>query len=170
MVKSLIAAASLVAASQPFSLDWQRPDCSAYDSHSECENALNNAYRRGMQQEFKDKGLSFWYYERPDYSEDEQAEQAFEDKIEGALYFSFTVEKDGSVSDVAVKAKSSDEVMAYAGPIMASINNWQFVPSDQSWPDLEWRYAFYFEPEECEEGAEEDTEEGSCEADSGSDR
>ena len=159
MVKSLIAAASLLAASQAFSLDWQRPDCSAFDNFSECRNAEKNGYRQQKQQEFREKGLSFWYYERPDFSENETIEKAFEDKVEGALFFSFTVDRDGSVSSVALKEKTSEEVAVYAAPILAAIKNWQFVPAEQSWPDLEWRYQFYFEPEKCEKtGADEDSE------------
>ena len=170
MVKSLIAAASLLAASQAFSLDWQRPDCSNFDSFSECRNAERNDYRRLKQQELRDKGLSFWYYERPDFSDNENIEKALEKKVEGALFFSFNVERDGSVSSVALRDKSSEEVAVYAEPILAAMKNWQFVPSEKSWSNQEWRYQFFFDPEECEEGAEEDTEKESCEADSGSDR
>ena len=165
MVKSLIAAASLFAASQAFSLDWQRPDCSAFDSFSECRNAEANDYRRQKQQELRDKGLSFWYFERPDFSDNERIEKALEDKVEGVMYVSFTVERDGSVSGVALSKKSSEEVAVYAEPILAAIKNWQFVPSEKSWPDQEWRYQFFFEPEECEEDAQEE----SCEADSATD-
>ena len=150
MVKSMIAAASLLVASQAFSLDWQRPDCSSFDTFSECRNAEKNDYRQKKQQEFREKGLSFWYYERPDLSDNEKIEQALEDKVEGALYFSFTVERDGSVSDVLLKDKTSDEVEVFAPPILAAIKNWQFVPSGKSWPGQEWRYQFFFDAEKCD--------------------
>ncbi|MBB5211573.1 energy transducer TonB [Microbulbifer hydrolyticus] len=161
MVKLLVAAASLIAASQAFSLDWQRPDCSAFESFSECRNAESNAYRRQKQQELRDKGLSFWYFERPDFSDNEKVEEALENKVEGVLFVSFTVASDGSVSEVAVKEKSSEDVAVYAAPILAAMKNWQFVPSETSWPNQEWRYQFFFEPEECEA----DSQDGDCEAD-----
>ncbi|WP_066960231.1 energy transducer TonB [Microbulbifer sp. Q7] len=162
MVKTLIAAASLLAVSQAFSLDWQRPDCSAFDSFRECRNAERNDYRRQKQQELRDKGLSFWYFERPDFSDNQVVEKALEDKVEGVLFFSFTVERDGSVSAVALRDQSSEEVQVYAAPILAAMKNWQFVPSETSWPDQEWRYQFFFESENCEEGSRE----SDCDADS----
>ncbi|WGL15561.1 hypothetical protein PVT68_12350 [Microbulbifer bruguierae] len=158
MVKPMIAAASLLLASQAFSLDWQRPDCSAYKDFGECRNAEKNDYRRKKQEEFREKGLSFWYYERPDFSDNKKIEQALEDKVEGALYFSFTVERDGSVSAVSLKTKTSDEVEVYAAPILAAIKNWQFVPSKEAWPNQEWRYQFFFTQDDCAEAAEEDSE------------
>ena len=164
MVKSLIAAASLVAASQAFSLDWQRPDCSAFDSFSECRNAEANDYRRQKQQELRDKGLSFWYFERPDFSDNEDIEKALEEKVEGVLYVAFSVARDGSVSEVTVRDQSSEAVSVYAAPILAAMKNWQFVPSEKSWPDQEWRYQFFFEPEECDE----DSQAEDCNADSDS--
>ncbi|WP_346838084.1 hypothetical protein [Microbulbifer sp. SAOS-129_SWC] len=167
MVKSMIAAVSLLVASQAFSLDWQRPDCSGFDRFSECRNAEKNAYREKKQKEFREKGLSFWYYERPDLSENEAIEQALEDKVEGALYFSFTVERDGSVSEVHLKDKTSQAVEVFAPPILAAIQNWQFVPSEKSWPEQEWRYQFYFEADKCE-GDVKDKAKGSsaaCEGD-----
>ena len=154
MVKSLIAAASLFAASQAFSLDWQRPDCSAFDSFSECRNAEANDYRRQKQQELRDKGLSFWYFERPDFSDNEDVEKALEEKVEGVLYVAFSVARDGSVSEVTVRDQSSEAVSVYAAPILAAMKNWQFVPSEKSWPDQEWRYQFFFEPEECDEDSQ----------------
>ena len=154
MVKPMIAAASLLLASQAFSLDWQRPDCSAYKDFGECRNAEKNDYRRKKQEEFREKGISFWYYERPDFSDNEKLEKAIEDKIEGALYFSFTVESDGSVSNVALKENSSEPAKVYAEPILAAMKNWQFVPTEKSWPDQEWRYQFFFKPDDCEEDAE----------------
>jgi len=154
VVKSLIAAASLFAASQAFSLDWQRPDCSAFDSFSECRNAEANDYRRQKQQELRDKGLSFWYFERPDFSDNEDVEKALEEKVEGVLYVAFSVARDGSVSEVTVRDQSSEAVSVYAAPILAAMKNWQFVPSEKSWPDQEWRYQFFFEPEECDEDSQ----------------
>ena len=151
MAKSLIAAISLLAASQAFSLDWQRPDCSSFERESECLNALKNEYRQTKQQEFRNEGISFWYYERPDYSDNEKIEQALEDKVEGALLVSFTVERDGSVSTVALKDQSSDEVQVYAQPLLAAVQNWQFVPTDTARPGQEWLFQFVFPQEECEE-------------------
>ncbi|WP_160152043.1 energy transducer TonB [Microbulbifer sp. ALW1] len=150
MVKRVLIVASMLFASQAFSLDWQRPDCSAYESFSECRNAEKNAYRQSKQQEFREKGLSFWYYERPDFSENEAVEKALEDKVEGALFFSFDVEKNGSVSGLTLKHKTSEEVAVYAAPLLAAIKNWQFVPAETSWKGLEWRYQFYFEPKACD--------------------
>lgn len=164
MVKSMIAVTSLLLASQAFSLDWQRPDCTAFESFSECRNAERNTYRRQKQQELREKGLSFWYFERPDFSDNEKVEAALENKIEGVLYVSFTVRRDGSVSDVAVREQNSEDVTVYAEPILAAMKNWQFVPSETSWPNQEWRYQFFFEPEECEEDSQgEDCEAGPIE-------
>ena len=151
MAKSLIAAISLLAVSQAFSLDWQRPDCSSFERESECLNALKNEYRQAKQQEFRNEGISFWYYERPDYSDNEKIEQALEDKVEGALLVSFTVERDGSVSTVALKDQSSDVVQVYAQPILAAVQNWQFVPTDTARPGQEWLFQFIFPEDECEE-------------------
>lgn len=154
MVKAAIAMVALFAAGQAYSQDWQRPDCAGFDSFSECRNAERNNYRRQKQQEFREKGLSFWYYERPDFSGNEKVEKAIEDKVEGALYFSFTVERDGSVSGVTLKENSSASAHVYAEPILAAIKNWQFVPADKTWPDQEWRYQFFFEEEKCEEDSD----------------
>ncbi|MFV8780842.1 energy transducer TonB [Microbulbifer sp. SA54] len=156
MVKQLFAAVSLLVASQAFSLDWQRPDCSGFDSFSECRNAERNGYRQQKQQEFREKGLSFWYYERPDFSDNKKIEKALKDKVEGALFFSFNVERDGSVSSVVLKEKTNEEVQVFAAPILAAMKNWQFVPSEQSWPNQEWRFQFYYEAEQCEEGKDDE--------------
>ncbi|WP_299594173.1 hypothetical protein [uncultured Microbulbifer sp.] len=155
--------ATLLLASNALAEDWQRPDCSTFEEFSACRNAERNDYRRQKQQEFRANGLSFWYYERPDFSENKVVEKALKDKVEGALFFSFSVERDGSVSAVELSKKSSEEVAVYAGPILAAMKNWQFVPSEKSWANQEWRYQFFFEPEQCNE----DTQEESCE--SGSD-
>ncbi|WOX04158.1 energy transducer TonB [Microbulbifer pacificus] len=157
MVKSVFTAITLLASSQAFCLDWERPDCSKYADFGECRNAESNNYRLQKQQEFREKGLSFWYYERPDYSDNKKVEQALEDKVEGALFFSFTVKRDGSVADVALKSKTSDEVAVFAEPILAAIKNWQFVPSEKDWQDQEWRYQFFFKQEDCDAEAS-DTE------------
>ncbi|WP_323846314.1 hypothetical protein [Microbulbifer magnicolonia] len=154
MVKSLLIVLSLAAAGQASALDWQRPDCAAYQRESECFNAMQNDYRQAKQNEFRDEGLSFWYYERPDFSVNEAAQKALDDKLEGALLVSFTVERDGSVSNVVLKDKSSDEVTVYAAPIITAVSNWQFVPTDTRKPDREWRFAFLFEKDECEKGEE----------------
>ncbi|WGL16179.1 hypothetical protein PVT68_15570 [Microbulbifer bruguierae] len=166
MVKPVLFVGALLAASQAFGEDWQRPDCSAFESFSECRNAQNNDYRRQKQKEFRELGLSFWYFERPDFSDNKEIEQAQEDKVEGALYFSFSVGIDGRVSAVSLQHKSSDAVEVYAAPILAAIQNWQFVPSDKSWPDLKWSYQFFFDPEACDE---EDGESEACKAEDESD-
>lgn len=154
MFGTIIAAASLLAASQGSGQGWQRPDCSAFESFRQCRKAETDGYRRHKQLEFRHKGLSFWYFERPDFSADRQSKWALRQKVEGALYFSFTVERDGSVSDVWLKSKTSDAVAVYAQPILIAIKNWQFVPSQRSWPDQEWRYQFFFEANGCAEGVE----------------
>ena len=161
MVKQLLFAGALLVASQASGLDWQRPDCSAFNSFSECRNAENNNYRRQKQKEFRELGLSFWYFERPDFTDNEEVKQALEDKVEGALDFSFSVGSDGRVSAVSLTHKSSDAVEVYAAPILAAMRNWQFVPSENAWVDLKWSYEFYFDPEECED---EDKESEACEA------
>lgn len=156
MAKWLFAAVSLVAASQVFSLDWQRPDCSGFERESECLNALKNNYRQSKQQEFRNEGISFWYYERPDYSDNEKVEQALEDKVEGALLVSFTVERDGSVSSVVLKDQSAEVVQVYAEPVLAAVQNWQFVPTDAAHAGQEWLFQFVFPQDECKEGEEEE--------------
>lgn len=150
VVRSVFTAVALLVSSPALCLDWQRPDCTEYANFNECRNAESNNYRMQKQQEFREKGLSFWYYERPDYSDNKKIKQALEDKVEGALFFSFTVKRDGSVADVALKSKTSNEVAVFAAPILAAMKNWQFVPSENDWPNQEWRYQFFFKQEDCD--------------------
>ena len=162
MVKPFVFPAFMLIASSALGMDWQRPDCSAYESFSECRNAEINSYRQSKQREFRDSGLSFWYYERPDYSENQAVKKAMEDKLEGALVFRFDVLADGSVANAVLKQQSSSEVGVYVEPLLVAIKNWQFVPADRTWEGLEWRYQFFFEPESC--GDEVPT--GSCDENS----
>lgn len=152
MVKRFLTAIVLGAASQAYGLDWERPECSAFDLERDCFNAYKNEMRQLRQQEFREAGLSFWYFERPDYSDNEAIKAAFEAKREGALLVSFTVEKDGSTSNVVVKDKTSEEVSVYSGPVLSAVQNWQFVPMDEAKPNQEWLFPFLFMSDKCEEG------------------
>ncbi|GAB2513859.1 energy transducer TonB [Microbulbifer agarilyticus] len=176
MVKRLLAIAFGLAAGQAFALDWQRPDCGEYAFESECINNYKNQLRRDRQMEFRKADIQFWYYERPDFSDNEKIEQAFEDKLEGALLVSFDIEKDGSVSAVALSDQTSQDVLVYAGPVLEAVKNWQFVPMEESVSGRTWLFPFIFKTEECNENAdspacveeETSTREGAINAQTGS--
>lgn len=129
--------------------DWQRPDCSGYDEFSECRNAVRNAYRTQKNTELKALGLSFWYFERPDFG-GEAYKEAFKDKVEGLITVSFDVEKDGKTSNVELKYASSEKVKVYLPAFTEAMKNWLFVPVDASVKGVTWDYNLFFEQDSCD--------------------
>nr|WP_158217350.1 energy transducer TonB [Microbulbifer agarilyticus] len=140
-----------MAASQALALDWQRPDCASFAQESACINDYKNQVRRDRQQEFRAAGVQFWYYERPDFSENAKVEKALADKLEGALLVSFDIEKDGSVSAVALRDQTSEDMLVYAGPVLDAVRNWQFVPMEEAVSGRTWLFPFIFKTEACGE-------------------
>ena len=148
ILKLTVLTALTLASAALSAADWQRPDCTGYDKESACIHAFRNEYRQQKQLEFKEKGLSFWYYERPDFKGDKAVEEALQNKLEGRVTVQFDIDASGETHSVKVKQLSSDAMQVYAPVLLTAVENWQFISPQEMMPLQEWSFTFLFPVDE----------------------